>query len=142
MSSEARVAVLGSKLRIEWAADARKKFWALEFFQELTKEDQQRVVALFKRLSDHGDIASREHFKCLGKKGKSLWEFKRFQIRFLGDYRPGGRFLVAHGVRKKKNELDDSDIEKAVRILAEHDERERIEAEKAEARRDRKGVKK
>jgi hypothetical protein len=143
VSSEARVAVHGSKFRIEWAADAREKFWALEFFQELKKEDRQRVAALFKRLANNGDIASREHFKCLGKRGRGLWEFKRFQIRFLGDYRPGGRFLIAHGVRKKKNELDDSDIEKAVRILAEHDERERIEAEKPEAKRlDRKGVKK
>jgi Phage derived protein Gp49-like (DUF891) len=109
----------------------------------LGQQDRQRIIALFKRLADDGDIASREHFKCLGKKGKGLWEFKRFQIRFLGDYRSGGRFLVAHGVCKKKDELDDSDIEKAVRILAEGDERERLEkqADPASKGQDRKGVK-
>lgn len=69
-----------------------------------------------------GDIASREHFKSLGKSGGNLWEFKRFQLRFLGDYRPGGRFVVALGLLKKTDDLKRSDIEKASRILAEHDE--------------------
>lgn len=81
------------------------------------------MLALFKRLAETGDIASREHFKCLGKRGSNLWEFKRFQLRFIGDYRPGGRFLVALGLRKKRDQLDDSDIKKAARILAEHDQR-------------------
>lgn len=87
-------------------------------------------MALFKRLADMGDIANREHFKSLGRAGKGLWEFKRFQLRFLGDYRPGSRFVVALGVRKKKDEHDPVDIEKAVRILAEHDEREKRDHER------------
>lgn len=87
------------------------------------------MAALFQRFADKGDIANREHFKCLGKAGGNLWEFKSFQLRFLGDYRPGGRFVIAHGLRKKKNDLDPSDIARANRILGENDDREAREKE-------------
>jgi hypothetical protein len=119
------VAVKGPKVTVEWAVDDRGRMPALEFFKSLEKDDRLKVIALFKRLADTGEIASREHFKNLGRSGGGLWEFKRFQLRFLGDYRPGGRFVVAYGVRKKRDDLNPTDIEKAIRILAEQDEREK-----------------
>ncbi|HLX06714.1 MAG TPA: type II toxin-antitoxin system RelE/ParE family toxin [Thermoanaerobaculia bacterium] len=123
MSSTNSIAAIGQRLTVEWASDTRGRLPALEFYEELSREDRQKVLALFKRLADAGAIANREHFKCLGGRGGNLWEFKRFQLRFLGDYRPGGRFLVAIGLRKKKDDLSDADIRKAARILAEHDQR-------------------
>ncbi len=61
-----------------------------------------------------------------GPKARGLWECKSFQIRFIGDFRPGGRFIIAHGLdNKKKDNLPKPDIEKAVRILEEHDSIER-----------------
>src|SRR4051794_40194305 len=102
---------------------------ALEYFKTLCIQERLKIMALFKRLADKGDIASREHFKCLGKQGEGLWEFKHHQLRFLGDYRPGGRFIVAHGVRKKQDDLKPADIARAKRVLEEHDERERLARE-------------
>jgi hypothetical protein len=61
--------------------------------------------------------------KSLGAQGFGLFEFKSFQVRFLGDFRPGKRFLLAHGVQKKKDELDLADVQTAVRILKENDQR-------------------
>lgn len=130
MTTVSSVAVKGSKVTVEWAVDNRERMPALEFFKTLERDDRQKVIVLFKRLADAGEIASREQFKNLGRSGGGLWEFKRFQLRFLGDYRPGGRFVVAHGVRKKRDDLNPSDIEKAIRILAEHDEREKRIAKK------------
>ena len=122
MSRESAVAVKGQRISVAWASDHRGRLPAREFYQTLSSEERQKVLALFKRLAETGEISSREHFKSLGKSGGNLWEFKRFQLRFIGDYRPGGRFLVAFGLRKKRDELDDSDIKKAARILAEHDQ--------------------
>lgn len=118
------IAVAGEKLTVEWAIDSRERSPALEYFKTLGREDRQKMIGLFKRLAENGDISSREHFKNLGKRGEGLWEFKRFQLRFLGDYRPGGRFVVAHGVLKKRDDLEPADIAKAKRILDEHDDRE------------------
>ncbi len=93
----------------------------------LSEGDQARVLALFRRLAETGRIVNREKFKKLGSMaaggGSEIWEFKSFQVRFLGDFRRGGRFLVAHGIRKKEHNLRPADIEIAVRILKEHDSR-------------------
>jgi hypothetical protein len=122
MAPESCVAVQGQRLTVEWARDSRGRLPALDFFQELSCKERQRILALFKRLADAGEIVNREQFKCLGRGGQNLWEFKRFQLRFLGDYRPGGRFVVAIGLRKKRDDLGVSAIARAARILAEHDE--------------------
>lgn len=131
MSSAKALAVAGEKFTVEWATDSRDRMPALEYFNTLKKEERQRLMMLFKRLADNGDIANREHFKCLGEKGERLWEFKHFQLRFLGDYRSGRRFVIAHGLRKKRDELDPAAIARAKRILDEHDEREERARKKA-----------
>jgi hypothetical protein len=75
-------------------------------------------------LAKDGVIPNREKFRKLGQQGgkkySHLWEFKSFQLRFLGDFR-GKRFLVAHATRKKSDNLSEGDKEKTVRILDEND---------------------
>ncbi len=101
---------------------------AREFYLGLSDKEKAKVNTLFKRLTESGKITNREKFKQLGPKAgpqaRGLWEFKSSQIRFIGDFRRGGRFIVAHGTRKKKDDLPQSEIEKALRILSEHDARE------------------
>jgi hypothetical protein len=102
---------------------------AYEFFQGLSPGDQAKVTALFQRLADTGRIVNDEKFKNLGgragSEGRQLYEFKSFQIRLIGDFRPGKRFIVAEGVRKKKDDLPKSAIQRALQVLAAHDSRER-----------------
>jgi|SRR5215203_5208572 len=121
------VAVKGEKLTVEWAIDSRGRTPALKYFKALEKKDQQKMISLFKRLADAGVIVNRKQFKSLGDKGEGLWEFKDFQQRFLGDFRPGGRFVIAHGLQKQQDDLDPNDIARAKRILGEHDAREEKE---------------
>ena len=109
---------------MEWATDGRGRFPAEEFFQSLSKGEQAQMLALFQRLADEWRIVNREHFKSLGG---GLWEFKKFQLRFLGGYRSGYRFLTAHGLRKKKDKHSPVDIETVRRILRENDEAEERE---------------
>jgi hypothetical protein len=91
----------------------------------LSPEDRAKVSALFQRLADFGQIRDQQKFKQLGeragKKGRGLWEFKRFQVRFFGDFSPGRRFIVASGLDgKKKDDLPRQAIKRAIRILEEH----------------------
>ena len=109
---------------MEWATDARGRLPAREFYEALSDEDRAKASALFRLLADTGKIHNREKFKSLGAKGRNLHEFKSFQLRLVGDFRRGHRFLVAHGVRKKKNDLSRADIETALRVLRENDQNE------------------
>ena len=101
---------------------------ARSYYLDLSDDDKAKVLALFQRLADRGFIQNREKFKKLGSKakgkGSELWEIKSFQLRFLGDYRQNRRFIIAHALRKKSDNLPKSDIAKAVRILRAHDQRE------------------
>lgn len=122
------IAARGAWGTVEWAIDSRKRMPARDLYLRLPPEDQAKVSTLFKRLADFGRISNREKFNQLGEragpKGRHIWEFKSFQIRFLGEFRPGSRFVVAHGTDiKKSRELPPKDIEIAIRVLAEHDAR-------------------
>ena len=107
--------------RVVWAVKATGQRPALEFFEQLSKEEAAKVQVLFERLAERGQIRNNEQFKKLGdRQGHVIWEFKSYQIRFLGAFTPGGRFLVAHGLRKKKKSLRSADLDRAARILTEH----------------------
>jgi hypothetical protein len=85
--------------------DAVGESSAKMFYSELEQRDRAKILALFNALAEVGWIPTRERFKKLGKRRNwSLWEFKSFQIRFIGaltkQARPG-EFVVALGVRKK-----------------------------------------
>lgn len=67
-------------------------------------------MALFKLIADSGWINNREKFKKLED---GVYEFKSFQLRFLGDFDGRGRFVVVHGLRKKKDKLSASDLDVA-----------------------------
>lgn len=124
-----RIAAKGSWGTVEWAVDSRGDVPAREFFELLPTEDRAKVNALFRRLAEVGAISNREKFRQLGEKagskGRGLWEFKSFQVRLIGDFRTGKRFIIAHGLQKKKDNLPEQEIKKAIRILEEHDSRER-----------------
>jgi Phage derived protein Gp49-like (DUF891) len=120
-----RIAAEGTWGTVEWAFDLRDRMPAKEFFLALDASDQRKIAALFQWLASDGRVPNREKFKGLGADSFGLWEFKSFQIRFLGDFRPGARFVVALGLTKKKDALKPADLKAADRILKENDQVER-----------------
>lgn len=104
---------------MEWAIDARGRMPGRGFLNSQDDADQAKVYALFKQLAETGQVRNREKFQKLA--GSTLFEFKSFQLRFLGDFRPGNRFVVAVGVRKKKQKANPGDLKAAQNILQEHD---------------------
>ena len=114
-------AATGAWGRVVWAVEASGRRPAQEFFEQLSDEAAAKVQALFERLAEHGQIKNTEHFKKLEtRKGHAIWEFKRHQIRLLGRFGPGRQFLVAHGLKKKRDKHRSTDLDRTARILTEH----------------------
>jgi hypothetical protein len=113
---------------VEWAVDKGGSLPARIDYEQLTPERKAKMAALFQRLAEAGLISNGDFFHKLGdkggKRGSELREFKRFQDRFLGNFRPGRRFLIAAYQQKKKDRLDPAVVERAVRVLTENDEYE------------------
>ena len=120
------IAAKGNWGTVRWAIiPPNSSSQAREFYLALDKDNKAKVLTLFQRLAEFGTIQNREKFRKLGEKAGSqargLCEFKSHQIRFIGDFRPDHRFIVAWGTRKKKDELDRSDIDAALKILIDYD---------------------
>lgn len=120
-----RTIAAGTWGSVEWAVDGTGALPACNDYEQLPDDRKAKVLALFERLAANGLINNREKFHKLGPKagrqGSELREFKSNQDRFLGDYRPGFRFLVASYERKKTDRLSPSVIDRAVRVLTEND---------------------
>jgi len=87
-----------------------------EFFDELSCEDQAKLMRLFALLADHGRIENPEKF---GNLKEGFREFKSFKIRMPCRFLPGRIVLVTHGFWKKKDKTPKEEIERAQRIYQE-----------------------
>jgi hypothetical protein len=114
----------GRKITIEFATRANGQTPAKDFYDnELSEEERTKLIPPFRRLADDGHVANRERFKKV-EGTKELWEFKLHQVRMPGFFLPGGRFVLTHGLRKKRDELPRQEIEIAEAIRTEHIKRE------------------
>lgn len=128
MSKEADspIVVRGVTRTIEYAVCSNGSMPAKKFIEkELSQGEQLKLLALFRRMADHGDVPNREQFKVVEN---PIFEFKKHQIRVFC-FRKDNRWLLTNGYKKKRDRLDPGEIERAFRIMVEHLRRE---AEKKE----------
>ncbi|MCL6620697.1 MAG: type II toxin-antitoxin system RelE/ParE family toxin [Syntrophobacterales bacterium] len=57
------------------------------------------------------------------KNRREFFEFKHFQLRMPGYFRPGGVFVLTHGFVKKQDRIPPQELERARAIRAECEER-------------------
>lgn len=112
------VAYRGAMFTIAFARVQNGGCPASEFFDELDKLEQAKLMALFRIAADQGKFDNPEKF---GDLGQGLFEFKSFQIRMPFAYAREERrlILVTHGFFKKKDKTPKKEIQRAWRILEE-----------------------
>jgi phage-related protein len=114
---EAAIITKGKAFDI-WAITHGDKCPVQEFIDGLEKQDQKKVIALLKRLADHGMPANEQKFRKL--KGLDIWELKSFQARIFCFFDIGKIVILTHGFSKKSNETPTEEITKAVRFQKEY----------------------
>lgn len=118
--ADSNIVVRGNQRTIEYAIRTNGSMPAKKFIERLDESDQRKMAALFNRMAQHGDVPNPEQFKPV--RGK-IFEFKKHQIRVFC-FRKGDRWLLTIGYKKKKDKLDQGEVERAERIMHEHLERE------------------
>lgn len=96
---------------IEFALLPEGQMPAKEFLEGLNEGDQAKILSLIERLGDHGEIRNREKFKKVER--TDFFEFKSFQVRIIGFFIHGRRFVLTHGFRKKQDNIPKSELERA-----------------------------
>jgi hypothetical protein len=112
-------AAVGAAATVDFATDANEHQLARSFLaDELTSEQQIKMVALFQWLADFGKIVNREKFKKLSGTD-NIYEFKHNQIR-IGCFQSGRYWYLTHGFIKKKDDWPPTEVARAERIRTEH----------------------
>jgi hypothetical protein len=115
------VAYSGSRFTIEYAIRNDASVPAMVFYNGLDTRWQARLLTLFTRLGDTGQIRNTEQFN---KFVDDFFEFKAFQIRMPCYFRPGKRVVITHGFfKKKEGPAPKPECERAKTIRHEYEER-------------------
>lgn len=109
----------GQKLQIEFAIRSNGTMPAKDFYDNnLSDKERRKLRAPMELLAETMRVSNREHFKKI-EGTEELFEFKSHQVRLIGFFLPGGRFVLAHGIRKKQDRLSARDIRLADEIRKE-----------------------
>ena len=119
--ADSTIVVRGNQRTIEYATCANGSMPAKEFIEGLSERDQRKILALFRRMADKGNVPNTEQFKLV--EGK-IFEFKKQQIRVFC-FRKDDRWLLTNGYKKKRDKLDRSEIDRTQRVMREHVKREK-----------------
>lgn len=114
------IAYEGVEFVIEWFHDAKGKSQALEYFLELSRERQDRVLKLFKVMGDRGVIHNLTKFR---NEGDGIFAFKPQPDRFLCFFFKGKRVIVTNAFIKKQDKLPVNEKEKALSKKSEYEKR-------------------
>lgn len=117
--ADSTIVVRGNQRTIEYAIRTNGSMPAKEFIEGLPVSDQMKIVVLFRRMAAHGNVPNKKQFKPV--KGK-IFEFKKHRIRVFC-FRKENRWLLTNGYKKKKDRLDQNEIDRAERVMQEHLER-------------------
>lgn len=95
------VAYQGSEFIIEWYYDIKGESFALEFFKKQPKEQQRKLLNLFRLMGEQGKIFDETKFL---NEGDKIYAFKPHPDRYLCFLFQGKKIIVTNAfIKKLKN---------------------------------------
>ncbi len=114
------IAYQGTAFTIEWYYDANGSSQALEYYNSLNAEEKIKVLRLFKRMGDVGEIKDRTKFNF---EGNQIYAFKPKPQRFLCFFFTGKKIIVTNAFCKRKQKLPQNEKDKAVKYKMDYENR-------------------
>lgn len=114
------IAYSGKKFTIEWYCDSRGKSATLNYYNSLTMQERIKVLQLFKRMGDMGEIKDTTKFNY---EGDQIYAFKPKPDRFLCFFYVGKKIIVTNAFRKKKQKLPDNEKTRAIKNKSDYEAR-------------------
>lgn len=105
------IVICGDRFIIEWYYDAREYSQPLNYFLQTTEREQDKVLALFKYMANHGKIFNKTKFI---NEGDGIYAFKSDQNRYLCFFFFGGKIIITNAFTKKAQKLPVREKEGAV----------------------------
>ena len=107
------IAYDGKHFAIEWYFDNDYGSQALNYYQSLSDGERIKVLKLFKRMGDAGEIKDKTKFV---NEGNKIYAFKPQPDRFLCFFYEKQKIIVTNAFKKKQQKLPKKEKEKAMKI--------------------------
>lgn len=117
---ETFIAYRGKKLTLEWYFDAQEKSEALEYFKNLTRDRQKKIIHLFFLLGDIGKIFNEEKFR---NEGDQIYAMKASKDRFLCFFFDGSKLIITNAYEKKTAKMPQREKLRALKSKADYAKR-------------------
>lgn len=111
------VAYEGEKFTIEWYYAPNGESQPLEFFNNLSDKEQQKLFYLLKRIGDFGFISDKTKFR---NEDDGIYAFKPQPNRFLSFFYEGVKIIITNAFVKKSQTLKKQDKEYAISARADY----------------------
>lgn len=105
------IAYKGDKYIIEWYYTENGNSQPLEFFEDLTPVEQQKLFHIIKRLGDFGFVSDTTKFR---NEGDDIYAMKPQPSRFLSFFYEGSKIIITNAFTKKAQKLRKQDKERAI----------------------------
>lgn len=119
MSNE-YIAYEGQEFTIEWYFNTGGKSQALEYYKALSMEERIKLLRLFKRIGDSGELRDKTKFNFEGDK---IYAFKPQPFRFLCFFFDGKKIIVTNAFHKKQQKLPKNEKERALNLKTDYETR-------------------
>lgn len=107
------IAYKGAELTIEWYFNSQGKSPALEYFNELTEDQQDKALDLMQILADTGKIINKEKFNFEGDK---IFVIKPSPDRFFCFFFKGAKLIVTNAYKKQSQKMPPREKERALKL--------------------------
>jgi hypothetical protein len=114
------IAYRGKRFVLEWYHDRRYRSPSLDYFNALTVDEKVKVLQLFKRMGDVGEIHDKTKFNY---EGDHIYAFKPNADRFLCFFFKGKKIVITNAFRKKQPKLPLNEKYKALKYKVDYEVR-------------------
>lgn len=114
------IAYQGSEFTIEWYYDIKGESLALEFFKKQPKEQQRKLLNLFRLMGEQGKIFDETKFR---NEGDKIYAFKPQPDRYLCFFFQGKKIIVTNAFIKKTQKLPQGEKELALKAYQSYEKR-------------------
>ena len=114
------IAYAGRVFQIEWYYTAGGKSQALDYANNMSKQEVARLIHLLERMGDHGRIHDKRKFR---NEGDKIYAFKPQPHRFLCFFVEGKKIIITNAFWKKQDKLPKGEKERALNCMADYQKR-------------------
>lgn len=111
------IAFIGSKFIIEWYFNNKGESEALDYFENLNKNNQIKLLCLFKLIGNIGQIKNKTKFN---NEGDKIYAFKPQPHRFLCFFFKNKKIIITNAFHKKTDKLPKNEKEKALKLKSDY----------------------